>query len=396
MPPSPCEIAIIGAGAAGLFCAGELARRGRRVCCIDHRPDFAQKLRRSGGGRCNFSNRRMESSRFLSANPHFVTSALARFPPEAMIALLQEEAIPFAEEAEGQLFLRLPAARLAEVLADRARHAGAEIVIGSVEAVRHAGRFRLQGPFGEIAAEALVVATGGLSWPSLGASDGGHCIARQFGHAIVPCRPGLVPLLLGGEERARFGALGGIAVRARVTMGKRTIVDDCLFTHRGLSGPAILRISSHWGRGMPIAIDCFPDEELGERLEEERLRGSRQQLRTAITRRLPDRLAAALCKECDPTRPLATFSKRELQRTAARLTDLPLHPTGTAGYAKAEVTVGGVETRECSSKTMESKLHAGLFFIGEVLDVAGDLGGFNLHWAWASAHAAAEALSSKR
>ncbi len=386
------DVIVVGAGAAGLMCAFETAGRGRRVLAIDHRRDFAKKLIVSGGGRCNFSNLRMDADSFLSSNPHFVKSALAGFTPADFTDLLDRNGIGYEEEEEGRLFLEGSPRDLRELFVGGARRRGAEIAVGKISSVRRADRFVVKGDFGEAFAERLVIATGGLSYPELGASDLGLRIAKRFGHRIVPCRPALVPLVLKPRERALFSKLSGISFRAAVKAGRHASEGDCLITHRGLSGPAILRISAHWEKGSDITIDMLPGVDFLGELRKRRGAGSRMELKTLLAHHFPARLAADLCEYRFPSRPVSSYSERDLRRIAAELHALKLAPQGTGGFARAEVTAGGVDTRSLSSKTMESAICPGLHFIGEVVDVAGDLGGYNLHWAWASAHAAAKSL----
>ncbi|MBN1283066.1 MAG: aminoacetone oxidase family FAD-binding enzyme [Proteobacteria bacterium] len=383
---------IIGAGASGLMCAFAASRRGRRALLIDHRRDFAQKLLISGGGRCNFTNFAVDAGSYVSENPRFVKSALARFCPFDFLSLLNERRIAYEQRSQGQFFLRGPSRQIAQMLLSEAVRRKARLAIGRVFGVRRGSRFEVRGDFGEARAESLVVATGGLSYPALGASDLGHRLAGQFGHRVVPCRPGLVPLILSAGERGIFSKLAGISFSAKVSIGRTKIEDDCLITHRGLSGPAILRASLRWEEGARIVIDALPGVRLADELEKRRGEGSRMQLRTCLSRHLSARLADALCSSAGPSRPISSYSKKELSRICGALHSIEFAPQGTEGYGKAEVTVGGVDTGEISSKTMESGICRGLYFIGEVLDVAGDLGGYNLHWAWASAHAAGEAI----
>lgn len=385
---------VLGAGAAGLMFAREASMRGLSVLLVDHRREFAQKLLASGGGRCNFTNLRMEPARFISENPHFVKSALARYSPADFIGLLDEGRIGYREEADGQMFLRGSSRRIIDLLAGGAREGGAKIATGKLAKISRGGRFLVEGNFGSAESDRLVVATGGLSYPKLGASDLGHRIARQFGHGVVACRPGLVPFVLAPRERRIFSKLSGISFRARVRSGREAVEGDCLITHRGLSGPAMLRISSIWEEGGEISMDFFPGEDLASILESKRSSGSRMLLKGFLAGHVPDRLAAALGELVAPPEPIVSFSKREIAAIARALHCLRIVPEGTEGFARAEVTLGGVDTSAISSKTMESKLCPGLYFIGEVLDVAGDLGGYNLHWAWASARAAAQALSA--
>lgn len=384
------DVVIIGAGASGLMCAWKTALCDQKVLLIDHRRDFAQKLIVSGGGRCNFTNLNVHPSSYFSTNPHFVKSALARFKSSDFTTLLDEQGIQYFEKSDGQLFLKGTSKQIFEMLIHNVKSSGAKISITTIDSIKKNNNFVLKGDFGEIETKKVVVATGGLSYPGLGASDFGYKIAKQFGHKIIPCRPALVPLTLSHNDRKFFSSLSGISFRARIKVDKFSITDDCLITHKGLSGPAILRISLHWKKGDELLIDTLPDVDILSELEKRRSASSKIQLKTFLSHYFPDRLAAALCELCAPSRPLNTYSQRQIASISAKLHDLRISPQGTEGFDKAEVTLGGIDTHELSSQTMESKICPGLYFIGEVTDVTGDLGGYNLHWAWASASAAAD------
>jgi hypothetical protein len=382
------DVVIIGAGASGLMCALTVASRGRQVLLIDHRRAFGQKILASGGGRCNFTNLDMHAGAYISGNSHFVKSALARFTPIDMTEMLKAHRIAYCEKSPGQLFLRGSSKQLLDMLVGEATRLGVRFAFGEVSSVSKGRGFIVEGLFGKVESEKLVVATGGLSYPALGASDLGYRIAEQFGHAIVPTRPGLVPLMLSSSDRSHFAPLSGISFRAKVSLGRAPIEDDCLITHKGLSGPAILRISSRWAKGETLAFDLLPTVDILSELQMGRESGSRKELRTVLSRYLPERLARMLCKSYLPSKPLCMCTPNDLNAIVRTLKSFELVPHGTEGYAKAEVTVGGVATHEFSSKTLESKLCPGLHCTGEVLDVTGDLGGYNLHWAWASGTAA--------
>ncbi len=383
---------IVGAGASGLMCALKAAERGRRIVVIDHRHDFGQKILVSGGGRCNFSNLNMDSNSFISENPHFPKSALARFGPGDITDLLDRHRIGYHEKTKGQLFLTGSSRHLLDMFMRELNKCGVAVTTGRISRVKRNRRFIVKGEFGAIEANNLVVATGGLSYPKLGASDFGLKVARQFGHSIIPTRPGLVPLVLSREDRCIFSKLSGISCCAGVSCNSISLCDDLLFTHQGLSGPAILRISSYWTKGNKLTIDFFPDDSLFKELDQMRAKGSMMELKTLVARHVPAHLAAALCAQYAPSRRLDSYSKKELRHIETALRSVVIVPHTTEGYGKAEVTIGGVDTRELSSKTMESKLCRGLYFIGEVLDVTGDLGGYNLHWAWASGCAAGKTV----
>lgn len=388
----------MGAGAAGLFCAGIAGQRGLRVLVIDAAERVAEKIRISGGGRCNFTNRDAGPAHFLSANPHYCRSALARYTPADFIALLGRHRIGWHEKHRGQLFCD-------DSSEDVIRMLLVECAAGRVErwqpcavhAVRQAAEgWSLDTARGTVAARQLVVATGGLSIPKIGATDFGYRLARQLGHAVVETRPALVPLVFDPAQWAPYAALSGIALEAVVTAAAGRFQEDLLFTHRGLSGPAILQISSFWRPGEPLAIDLTGGRDLGRRLVEAKS-GARRKLATQLAQMLPARLAEAwlAARPGLGDRLLAELRDRELLELGASLAGWTLRPTGTEGYRKAEVTAGGVDTRELDSRTMASRRAPGLHFIGEVVDVTGWLGGYNFQWAWASAHACAQSLTGR-
>ncbi|MCC2675898.1 MAG: hypothetical protein K0R58_2845 [Ramlibacter sp.] len=406
MPDAPSlsfDAIVIGAGAAGLFCAGVAGQLGAKVLLVDHAGKVAEKIRISGGGRCNFTNRdldpRAPQKYFLGGNPHFCRSALARYTPQDFIALAQKHGIPFHEKHKGQLF----GDRSAE---DFIRMLLAECAAGgvthwqpcAVQAVTHSGdAYEVQTTQGTVRAPSLVIATGGLSIPKIGATDFGHRIARQFGIQLVDPRPALVPLTFDGEAWAPFAQLSGLALPVRIETGEKkermAFDEDLLFTHRGLSGPAVLQISSYWREGTPLRIDLAPGQDLAQELLQAKAR-SRKLIANELAQWVPSRLADAWVQQ-DPAwqRPVNEASDKSLLQLAQRLSRWELVPTGSEGYRKAEVTAGGVDTRELSSQTMESR-QKGLYFIGEVVDVTGWLGGYNFQWAWASGYACAQALAA--
>jgi predicted Rossmann fold flavoprotein len=397
---SAFDAIVVGAGAAGLHCAAIAGQRGLRVLLIDHAAKVAEKIRISGGGRCNFTNRDTTPANFLSANPNFCRSALARYTPADFIALLQRHRIAWHEKHQGQLFCDEGSEA---VIAMLLRECDAGRVTRwqpcAVHAVRRGGvGFELDTERGTACAAQLVVATGGLSIPKIGASDFGYRLARQFGHAIEPTRPALVPLTFDPPGWAPYAALSGLSLEASIETGegkaRTAFLEDLLFTHRGLSGPAVLQISSFWRPGTPIRIDLAPARELGRELLAAKLQ-SRRKLGNELAELIPKRLAEAWLA---PTPELAARTlpeqrDRDLTELAARLQRWELKPQATEGYRKAEVTAGGVDTRELGSQTLESRLVPGLHFIGEVVDVTGWLGGYNFQWAWASAAACARALT---
>ena len=398
--PSRFDAIILGAGAAGLFCAGLAGQRGLKVLLIDHAERVAEKIRISGGGRCNFTNRDTTPAQFLSANPDFCRSALARYTPADFIALLQRHGVAFHEKHKGQLFCDGPSQQvidllLAECAAGRVQHWQP----CAVAAVRPGGAgFELDTDRGPVQAAQLVVATGGLSIPKIGASDFGHRLGRQFGHKIVEPRPALVPLTFDPAAWAPFVPLAGASLEVDISTGtgrqRGQFREDLLFTHRGLSGPAVLQISSYWRPGQPLTLDLLPGRDAQAWLREAK-QTSKRRLGNALASLLPQRLAEAwlATRGLPATRPLPELRDKDLQGLASSLQAWQISPDGTEGYRKAEVTAGGVDTRELDSRSMASRRQPGLHFIGEVVDVTGWLGGYNLQWAWASAAACAGALA---
>ncbi len=399
------DVIIIGAGAAGLFCAGVAAQRGLQVLVLDHSDRVAEKIRISGGGRANFTNRdldpRQPHKHFLGDNPHFCRSALSRYTPADFIDLLQRHGVPFHEKHKGQLFCDRSAQDLIDVLLKECEAGGVTrwqpcAVQGVAYADAHtATRYTVQTDRGPVSAPTLVVATGGLPVPKIGATDFGLRLARQFGLNVVEPRPALVPLTFDPAAWAPFAELSGLALPVRMATGEkkqRQVFDeDLLFTHRGLSGPAVLQISSYWKPGTPLSIDLHPEAPLEPLLQAAKAR-SRKRLPNELAHHLPHRLADTwAATRADWQRPINETPDKALAQLAESLHRWALTPTGTESYAKAEVMAGGVDTRQLSSQTMESQ-QPGLHFIGEVVDVTGWLGGYNFQWAWASAYACALAL----
>ena len=390
---------ILGAGAAGLHCAAIAGQRGARVLVLDHAAKVAEKIRISGGGRCNFTNRDTTPAQFLSDNPHFCRSALARYTPQDFIALLQRHGIGFHEKHRGQLFCDEGSERIIEMLLAECEAGGVtRWQPCAIKGVRHgAAGYDVDTDRGTVQAPRVVVATGGLSIPKIGATDFGHRLARQFGHRIVETRPALVPLTFAPETWAPFSALAGLSLEVHIDAGsgkKRTrFLEDLLFTHRGLSGPAVLQISSFWRPGEPITIDLAPGRDLAAELKAAKAR-SKRQLGNELAAQLPQRLADTWLQRqgLDATLAMPQARDRDLEALGASLGGWQLLPDGSEGWRKAEVTAGGVDTRELNQQTMESRLQPGLHFIGEVTDVTGWLGGYNFQWAWASAAACAAAL----
>jgi hypothetical protein len=383
------DVIIIGAGAAGLMCAAECGKRGRSVLVLDHAARTGSKIRISGGGRCNFTNLDVSADHYRSRNPHFCTSALARFTPDRMIRLVQEHGIAFHEKEAGQLFCRKSAKEITTMLERECERAGADILLDCrVDDVRKGDRFLIITSKSLFSAASLVVATGGLSYPDLGASSFGHDLAGRFGLAVVPPRPALVPFLFNRREQRTFRGCAGISLAVSVRCGGKRFIGNILFTHRGLSGPAALQASLFWERNEPIVIDLLPDVDILEFLRTTRER--RREMRNVLAGLLPKGFVNAWCDDAIAAKAVNQCSDKELRELTDGLHCWKVLPAGTEGYETAEVTAGGVETEELSSKTMEAKKFPGLYFIGEVVDVTGELGGYNLHWAWASGYAAGQ------
>ena len=394
MNTSPFDVVIVGGGAAGLMCALTAGGRGRRVLVIEHSNRIGKKILMSGGGRCNFTNLHTTPANFLSANPHFCKSALARYGPQDFIALVQKHRIRYHEKELGQLFCDESASAIVEMLRAECAHAGVRIAVkctvGAI-AKTDAG-FALSTSAGPVTAAALVIATGGLSIPTLGATGFGYEIARQFGHDLRPTRAALVPFTFGGPERERCAALSGVSLPVNVRCRGVEFTGAMLFTHRGISGPAMLQISSYWEPGEVLDIDLLPGMDAREWLQQCRAERPDTHLQTVLAGVLPKRFAQDLCAHELASRPLRQYGPAELGAVAGQLAHWLLRPAGTEGFRTAEVTQGGVDTNRLSSATMESKIVPGLYFIGEVVDVSGQLGGFNFQWAWASGHAAGLAV----
>ncbi len=397
------DVAVIGAGAAGLFCAGVAGQLGLKVLLVDHGEKVAEKIRISGGGRCNFTNRDLEPraphKHFLGENPNFCRSALSRYTPQDFIALVQRHGIPFHEKHKGQLFGDRSSEDFIQMLLRECEAGG--VTHWQPCAVRNIGAsqpgYQLQTDRGPVDARRVVIATGGLSIPKIGATDFGYRIARQFGIRIVEPRPALVPLTFDGESWAPYSQLAGLSLPVAIETGQKKdrmfFHEDLLFTHRGLSGPAVLQISSYWRPGQPIRIDLAQGTDLYQELVRAKAT-SRKLIANELAAYVPSRLADAWAQQ-EPAwqRPVNESSDKALAALAERLAHWALLPSGSEGYKKAEVTAGGVDTRDLSSQTMESK-QPGLYFIGEVVDVTGWLGGYNFQWAWASAYACAQAMAA--
>lgn len=389
------EVVVIGGGAAGFFCAIEAGKRGRKVVVLEHADRIGKKIAISGGGRCNFTNLHTTADNFISANPHFCKSALARYTPTDFVSLIEKHGIAYHEKKLGQLFCDGSSREVIEMLLTEAREAGVEIRCGSL--VRSVSRsaaggsspnFTIETDKDTFKSEALVVATGGLSIASLGATDFGYRLARQFELEIVEPWPALVPFTLSQETLRQMGPLSGISLDALVSCDGRHFRENILITHRGLSGPAILQISSYWRPRLSITINLLPDLDALEVLTG--LENKEITLANFLSQFLPRRFVLAWCALNFPSQPLKRYTLREIAEIARNLNQWEVTPTGTEGYRKAEVTAGGISTAELSSQTMAVKKVAGLYFIGEVVDVTGQLGGFNFQWAWASGYAAGQ------
>ncbi len=389
------DVIVLGAGAAGMMCAAEAGKRGKSVLLIDHYHKLGEKIRISGGGRCNFTNIHTRPESFLSTNPHFCRSALARYQPQDFIKLVDSHDIAWHEKTLGQLFCDDSAVQIINMLKTECDRAQVETrmncIVASVSAVNE--QYHVKTAQGDFHAAALVIATGGLAVPKIGATPFGYKIAEQFGLNIVPPRAALVPLSFDPESLARYGDLSGLSLDAEVTCNGGVFREALLLTHRGLSGPSILQISSYWQNGSPkapIHINLLPDRRVVEWLTDRR--GAKTQFNNFLSERLPRRFAQQWCEAHQLTKPAIQLSDKVFASALEGLQDWQIKPSGTLGYNKAEVTLGGVDTHALSSRTMQVNGVPGLFFIGEVVDVTGHLGGFNFQWAWASGVAAGQAV----
>lgn len=388
------DVVIIGAGAAGLMCAATAARRGRRVLLLDSSKKVGKKILMSGGGRCNFTNLTVEPDNYVSANPHFCKSALKRYTQWDFIALVEQYGIAYHEREHGQLFCNESARAILDMLLTECEKAGASMVKGcAVESISYSSSYQINTSQGVYQTESLVIATGGLSIPTMGSSGFGYDVARQFGLNVLPQRAGLVPFTFSDRIKGVTERLSGIALPVSMTSGERTFSEQMLFTHRGLSGPVVLQISNYWQPGESIAIDLLPGVDATNwllSLKKEHPKGS---LKNLLAKRLPKKLVLELVTLYWAEwgeRIIAELPDQQLNQIAQLLNGWVLRPAGTEGYRTAEVTLGGVDTDELSSKTLECKRQPGLYFIGEVMDVTGHLGGFNFQWAWSSGYAAGQ------
>jgi len=388
---------VIGAGAAGLMCAITAGQRGLRVLVLDHANKVGKKILMSGGGRCNFTNTGTTHANYLSANPHFCKSALARYTPWHFIDLVERHRIAYHEKELGQLFCDESSKLIVKMLLDECTTAGVEVRTQcTIERVEHLddGSFRLHTAQGRLVATSLVIASGGLSIPSMGASGFGYALAKQFGHGVLPTRAGLVPLTLTGKHAERLQDLAGVSLPVEARCNGASFRNFMLVTHRGISGPSILQISSYWQPGDDLRVDLLPGIDADAQLREWQATRRDAELKTLLAEVLPKRFAQRLCEHWIASKPLRQYTPPELLAVAGLLSSWPLVASGTEGYRTAEVTLGGVDTEGLSSATMMSRHVPGLYFIGEVADVSGWLGGYNFQWAWASGHAAGTAIAS--
>lgn len=387
------DVIVLGAGAAGLMCAAEAGKRGKRVLLLEHNDTPGRKIKISGGGRCNFTNLHAEPARYISANPRFCYSALSRFTPQDFIALVRKHGIAFHEKKLGQLFCDGSSQQIIDLLLRECAAGHVRILTScTVQDVQHTDRHVVRTSLGSFLAPALVVATGGLSIPKLGATDIGYRIARQFGLKLTECRPALVPLTLAGDDLKALSDLSGISFDAIASANGASFEEAVLITHRGLSGPAILQVSSYWEGGLPVRLNAIPGADLAALLLQAKRTAPKQMPRAFLSERLSARFAQRLCERHGWDTRLGEMSDAALRAMAAALQQWDIPIKGTEGYAKAEVTRGGVDTRALNPRTMEANDAPGLYFIGEVVDVTGWLGGYNFQWAWSSAVAAAQAL----
>ena len=392
------DVVIIGASASGLMCAVEAAKRGRRVAVLDHAVKAAKKIRISGGGKCNFSNYYVSADNYLSQNPHFCKSALSRYQYFDFLALMAEYDIPWHERDHGQLFCDRSAMDIVDMLLAECHRYHADIILGcqieNIARISGDETFLLHTSQKSFTAESLVIATGGLSVPKMGATDFGLKVARQFELNLIPTRPGLVPFTHNKTQLKNLQCLSGIAVEAVVSLdseeGTKSFRENLLFTHKGLSGPVILQISSYWHKGQSVEINLLPDMDLGHWLTQQQKEHPDSRLKTLLCRLLPRRLVEVLTQKLSVEKPVKQYNFSEIESVSKLFSRWKYTPSGTEGYRVAEVTVGGLDTSELSSKTMQVRKVKGLYFIGEVVDVTGHLGGFNFQWAWASGFCAGQ------
>ncbi len=386
--PVKKNVIVIGAGASGLFCAAQCGGRGRSVLVLDHADRICSKVLISGGGRCNFTNLHVAADHYLSANPHFCRSALARFTPQDMLDLLKKHRVACYEKEAGRMFCARSSHDIVNLLKHECEKANVEIRLKTgITSVKKESCFIVAAGEELFHSDSLVVATGGLSYENLGATGFGHTLARRFGLNVTDLRPALVPLTFSPHDQKLFRGLAGISLDSAISCGGRNFRGSILFTHNGLSGPAVLQASSYWKKGTPVAIDLLPGIDAGAALSDA---AGKTELKNMLARHLPKRFAERWCELFFPSKPVNQYSEKELRSLGERLHAWEIKPAATGGYARAEATAGGVDTKGISSKTMEAGTVSGLYFTGEVLDVTGQLGGYNLHWAWASGYAAGQ------
>lgn len=394
-PPRHLDAVILGAGAAGLMCAMTAAQRGKTVAVLDHADHAGAKILISGGGRCNFTNRDVRPDRFLSNNPHFCRSALSRYTQTDFIALVGKHRIPYHEKTLGQLFCDGSARAIVAMLLDECRAATAQVHTGvRITGISRSDHFAIETSQGTYTSGALVIATGGLSIPKMGATGFAYDVAKQFGLRVTETRPALVPLKIANDVFGTAESPAGIAVDVIASCGRGTFRESLLFTHRGLSGPAILQVSSYWREGLPVAINLLPQGDAAALLLERKRARPQAEAKTILSDLLPGRLAQAMATAFLPPGACGNIPDRVLAAFGARLNRWQVQPSGSEGYAKAEVTLGGIDTRDLSSKTMASTAVPGLYFIGEAVDVTGWLGGYNFQWAWSSGWCAGTAIAA--
>ncbi len=385
------DVIIIGAGASGLMCAIESGKRGRSVLVLDHASKIGQKIHISGGGSCNFTNINISHTNFISNNPHFCKSALSRFKPSDIITMLEKHGVKYEEREEGQLFCAGSSEDVIRMLEKECNDAGVKMILDcKIRDVKKIDQFIITTDNGIFECESLIIATGGLAYPQIGASGTGYLIANQFGLKVTETRPALVPFIFSREDMKIFGELSGISIDASIKCRNMTFRGSVLFTHRGLSGPAILQISSYWKEGETIVIDLLPDIDIFRFFIEKQQNKSKTEMHNLLCEFLPTRLAKNWCDLKIQSKPVNQYNEKELQKIAHQVHNWEIAPKSTEDYRTAEVTLGGIDTNELSSKTMESGKVKGLYFTGEVIDVTGQLGGYNLHWAWASGFVAGQ------
>jgi len=389
------QVIIIGAGAAGLMCAISAAEQGKQVLVLDHANKAGKKILISGGGRCNFTNLYTEPANYLSGNPHFCKSALKRYTQWDFIAEVDNAGLAWKEKKLGQLFSDNKSEAILNMLLESCANLGVKIKLNcSIQSIEKNdnGEFLIRSPQEDFKSSAVVIATGAMSFPTMGATDFGLRIAQQFGLKVTSTAPGLVPFTFDGPEKTRFDGLAGVSIETRIECKDTSFYENILFTHKGLSGPAVLQISSYWKPGNNVTVCCLPNIDLFDELKSHQKASPNKQLQTILQQYFPQQVVTSFCHETGTQRPLQTYKHSELEDIANLFQNWQFIPSGTEGYKKAEVTLGGIDTDEISSKTFEAKAVKGLYFIGEVLDVTGHLGGFNFQWAWASGWCCGRAL----